>query len=245
MHADTYGPEDGGDVVCLHGGIGTGRAHWAKQARTLADEGWHVHTPDLPGHGSTLLDDGADYGRDLLVDALAGYLLDLGGPVHLMGFSMGGHTILRLLDVGAPDELDLRSLAVVGVSVEPHDGLDAWRGRFDADTFADRNPMWARYLSKIHEPLGGEDAWMDVMRRDSGGMDLTVDLDRLARWEVPTLLVRGDADEAIDPGHYTRLRRTWPHAHEHVVPDGGHDVHLTRHEHVALSLTEHLAATRE
>lgn len=209
--------------MLLHGGIGTGAYHWSKLVKGLSQR-YRLHLPDLPGHGRTPLGDDEDYGRELLMEAVGGYLDALGAPVAVAAFSMGGHTSLALA-AGYPQLF--ASLTLVGVSVREHEGLHHWRTNFDPDVLAEQYPVWARHLAKIHAPLG-EDAWKDVCRRDSKGMRVDIDVAALSDLACPVLLVRGDRDSAVDPGQYAELRKVWPHADEFVVPAGGHDVQLTR-----------------
>lgn len=208
----------------LHGGIGTGEYHWGRQAEALTDM-FHVHLPDLPGHGNSPLDDPSEYSRDILVDAVIDYITQVGPPVHLAGFSMGGHTALALVE-RHPDLL--ASLVLIGVSIREHDGLAAWRKVFHPDRLADDYPFWAKQLSKLHKPLGGDDAWRDVCLRDSKGLRIDVDEDRLSALEAPVLLMRGDRDTTVDPAQYAALRDRFADSEEAVIPAGGHDVQLTR-----------------
>lgn len=235
MHADIEGNGDRPDVVCLHGGIGTGRYHWSRQVDVLAER-FRVHLPDLPGHGRTPLDPGEPYTRDLHADAVEDYLKQLDGPAHVAAFSMGGHAALHL----AARRRDLfSSLVLVGVAVRDHPGLHEWRSRFDPDRLEERFPLWTRALSKLHAPLGGPDAWRDVCRRDaSGELAVDADLDALEHLDCPVLLVRGDRDQVVVPDQYAELRSRWPQADEFVVPAGGHDVQLTRHELVSAALRD-------
>lgn len=224
MHVTTRGTDDGPNLVMLHGGIGTGEYHWGKQADALADT-FHVHLPDLPGHGNSPLGDGDEFSRDLLVDAVIDHVEQLGPPVHLAGFSMGGHTALPLVE-RRPDLVS--SLVLIGVSVREHDGLSAWREVFHPDQLAADYPFWAKTLSKLHAPLGGEDAWRDVCLRDSKGLRIDVDIEALSAVEVPVLLMRGDRDTTVEPEQYADLRDAFSGSEEAVIPHGGHDVQLTR-----------------
>lgn len=237
MYAEIVGPETADEVVLLHGGIGTGHYHWSKQIKGLSEQ-YRLHLPDLPGHGRTPLDADGSYSREVQVDAIEEYLTKLDDPVHVVGFSMGGHAALAL----ATQRPELfRSLTVIGVSVAEHEGLDGWRHKFDPDVLEREYPVWARHLSKIHEPLGGPDAWKDVCRRDSKGLRVDLDVEALRPMTAPTMLVRGDRDPAVDPRHYGALREVWPHADEFVVPAGAHDVQLTRARVVQPVLLEFLA----
>ncbi len=223
MYAEIVGPDDGPDLVLLHGGIGTGRYHWSKLVKGLSAR-YRLHLPDLPGHGRTPLEDPDRYGREVLAEAVGGYLDTLGAPVDVAAFSMGGHASLAL--AAAAPQL-FASLTLVGVSVREHPGLHDWRTHFDPEVLQREYPVWARHLAKIHAPLG-PDGWMQVCRRDSKGMRIDVDVPGLAALTCPVLLVRGDRDGAVDPAQYAELRRVWPQADEFVVPAGGHDVQLTR-----------------
>jgi pimeloyl-ACP methyl ester carboxylesterase len=237
MYAEIVGPTTGDAIVALHGGIGTGHYHWSKQIKALSAD-YRLHLPDLPGHGQTPLPDDGSYSRELQVEAVAAYLDGLDAPAHVLGFSMGGHACLALA-TQRPDIF--ASLTLIGVSVGEHDGLDGWRHHFDPDKFEENYPVWARHLSKIHEPLGGPDAWKDVCRRDSKGLRVEVDVSELSAVSCPILLVRGDRDPAVDPGHFAALREVWPHADEFVVPGGQHDVQLTRARVVGPVLLEFLS----
>lgn len=234
MHVTTRGTEDGPLLVLLHGGIGTGSYHWGKQADALGDT-LCVHMPDLPGHGNSPLDDSDDYSRDLLADAVIAYLDEFDDPVHVGGFSMGGHTALAAVE-RRPDLF--ASLVLIGVSIREHDGLAGWRDQFHPDELAERYPFWAKQLSKLHKPLGGDDAWRDVCLRDSKGLRIDVDVDALAELDAPVLLIRGDRDTTVQAEQYAQMRDAFAKSDEAVVPAGGHDIQLTRADLVAPLLAD-------
>ena len=241
MHRDLEGPEDGPAVVCLHGGIGTGRYHWSRQIDALAAD-HRVHLLDLPGHGGTPLAEGDEYSYATLADAIEAYLAELDHPAHVLGFSMGGHAALR---VAARRPGLFASLVLVGVALWEHPEFDTWRERFDPDRLEREYPAWARALAKLHAPLG-PDAWRDVLVRDAGGqLAVDADLGALAGFDVPVLLVRGDRDPVVPAPQYAELREVWPHADEFVVPHGGHDVQLTRHGLVRPVLLDFLDRAKE
>lgn len=236
VYAETQGSQGAPALVLLHGGIGAGRYHWSKLVGALAERCF-VHLPDLPGHGRTPLPADGDYSRDVLVEAVSRYLDGAGPPAHVAAFSMGGHAALSLATT-RPQLF--ASLTLIGVSVRDHPGLTAWRAGFDPDRLQAEYPVWARHLSRLHAPQGGEESWRDVCRRDAGGLAVDVDVGALAGVTCPVLLVRGDRDPAVDPSHYGELRGVWPHADEMVVPAGRHDVQLTRHRIVGPALLDFL-----
>lgn len=241
MYAEEEGPETAPPLVLLHGGLGTGRYHWSKPLRALSER-WRVHLPDLPGHGHTPLPEDGSFSLRVLVDAVEGYLDDVGPPVHVGAFSMGGLAAMALAAVRP--EL-FASLILVGVSVRDHPGLQAWRKGFDPDRLEAEYPVWAKHLARLHAPQGGDDAWKLVCRRDAAGLEAAIDVDALAGLHAPVLLVRGDRDPAVEPGHYAELRAVLTEAEEMVVPAGRHDVQLTRHRLVAPALTDFLRRARD
>jgi 3-oxoadipate enol-lactonase len=226
MHVTTRGTAEAPTLVLLHGGIGAGAYHWGKQADALADR-FCIHMPDLPGHGRTPLDNRDNYSSELLVETVIDYLGALDPPVHLGGFSMGGHTALRL--VAIRPEL-VASLVLVGVSLRDHPGLDGWRQQFHPDQLAREYPFWAKQLSRLHAPLGGPDAWRDVCLRDSKQAGIQVDHAKLTALDAPVLLLRGDRDSTVDPAQYAEMRELFDRSDEAVVPAGGHDIQITRSE---------------
>jgi 3-oxoadipate enol-lactonase len=243
MHTEIEGPDDAPPLVLLHGGIGTGTGHWGKLVPALAGE-HRVYLPDLPGHGRTPLPDGVDYSMTVHAAAVTELLEQLGPPVHVGGFSMGGHAALMV----AADRPELfASLTLVGVSIRDHAGLTAWRRQFDPQTFEARNPLWSRYLAKAHAGQGGPDAWREVMQRDSTRIEAASrTAGEFADLACPVLLIRGDRDWAVEAAQYDELRRVWgERAEELVVPNGGHDVQITRWRIVQPALLDFLTrATR-
>ncbi|WP_006786815.1 2-succinyl-6-hydroxy-2,4-cyclohexadiene-1-carboxylate synthase [Thiorhodospira sibirica] len=83
-------------VSFLHGFLGSG-ADWQPWREDLQAQGLMVLAPDMPGHGVTPgpFEDCADF--DSTVAALAQWLeAQHPGPVHLVGYSMGGRLALAL-----------------------------------------------------------------------------------------------------------------------------------------------------
>lgn len=92
---ESYGPEDGPQLVLSHGWVCTGRA-WHEQVARLAHD-VRIITYDQPGHARTSPPEDGEYDIDLLGDTLATVLAEASrpGPVVVAGHSMGGMTILN------------------------------------------------------------------------------------------------------------------------------------------------------
>lgn len=80
-----------GTLVLVHGGGGNGRI-LAPLSEPMADEGWKVLAPDLPGYGLTEPAPGYRGEYSDWVDIIAAIAEAEPGPVVLAGFSMGGLT---------------------------------------------------------------------------------------------------------------------------------------------------------
>ena len=102
IHLDVWDPTVSpagscGTVVLVHGGGGHGRL-LAPAADQLADLGWRVIAPDLPGYGLTQVAKGWDWDYAawprLVAHVADRAASESDGPVVLIGFSVGGMTAL-------------------------------------------------------------------------------------------------------------------------------------------------------
>lgn len=80
-----------GTVILVHGGGGNGRI-LAPLAEPIADLGWRVLAPDLPGFGLTEPSASFDWDYAEWPEVIAEIAEAQQGPVVLMGLSMGGMT---------------------------------------------------------------------------------------------------------------------------------------------------------
>ena len=114
VHAATGAvPLEGRDdplVVLLHGS-GMNRSVWSHQTRFLAHHGFRAMAVDLPGHGSS---EGPALGSvEAISDWVAHLAAALGGPVHLVGHSMGA---LVALDAAARHHDAVASAMLLGIA---------------------------------------------------------------------------------------------------------------------------------
>lgn len=88
-------------VLLLHGG-GQNRFSWKKTGQVLAGRGFHVVALDSRGHGDSERSPGADYAIETLATDVLAVIDAIGGPVALVGASLGGLTaILAAEQAGA------------------------------------------------------------------------------------------------------------------------------------------------
>ncbi|WP_405092243.1 alpha/beta hydrolase [Micromonospora sp. NBC_01392] len=251
-------------VVLIHGYPLSG-ASWEKQTRELLAAGHRVITYDRRGFGrSSQPAVGYDY------DTFAGDLnallehLDL-RDIILVGFSMGTGEVTRYL--GAYGSGRVRKAVLMG-AIPPFllktddnpDGVD--RQVFEdikAAVVADRPAYFKDFLDNFYnvDVLGGtrisEQAWQNSFITAVGASAyaayacvdswLTDFRDDVAKIDVPTLLLHGDADRILPidatanrlPGLIADLRFE-------VIPGGPHNIAWTHPELVNRYLLEFIAA---
>ncbi|MFV0257855.1 MAG: alpha/beta fold hydrolase [Acidimicrobiales bacterium] len=111
---DSWGDPDGPLVLLQHGG-GQTRHAWRRAGELLAAEGYHAVAIDARGHGDSDWAADRDYERTAMVADVAAVIDALGGgPVALVGASMGGNTSLAAAGEGAVD-----ASALVLVDIAP------------------------------------------------------------------------------------------------------------------------------
>jgi pimeloyl-ACP methyl ester carboxylesterase len=169
-------------------------------------EGFNVVTPDLRGHGQTLNPAG-DLHLARLVDDVLEFVYLLGrGPLHGVGYSLGGGVLLY----AARRQPDLfRSLALLGTSYRApsQERLAKAVGRVEDRSEAART---------VFDPLTGiVVGW-------------AAPLESFRAISSPTLIMGGDRDEFNDPEDSLALYRTLPNAELLVVPHADH-LGLVRH----------------
>jgi pimeloyl-ACP methyl ester carboxylesterase len=196
---------------------------------------------------SEVPDDPAAYSQEIAVDDAVA-VLDAAGvaQAHVVGLSMGGFTTLNLT-MRRPDVV--RSAVVAGAGYGAHpDVQDSFPAEIEiiarafeqegsakvAERFAvgparvqfqnKDSRGWAEFARRLggHSSAGAGHTLRGVQKARTSLFDLT---DRLARIEVPMLIITGDEDEScLEPG--LMLRRTIPAAGLLVVPKTGHTVNL-------------------
>jgi pimeloyl-ACP methyl ester carboxylesterase len=98
-------------LLMLHG-AGCDHTVWALQARAMAQHGWKVAAPDLPGHGRSTDEPGLN-SIQALADWTARFLDALGAPsAAVVGHSMGACIALTL---AARHPERVRALALIGM----------------------------------------------------------------------------------------------------------------------------------
>lgn len=203
MHYTERG--DGPPLVALHAATANGMLMgWL--ADELKDLGFNVITPDARGHGRTH-NPADDLHLTRLVDDTIEFLYQLGrGPVHGIGYSMGGGMLLY----AARRQPDLfKSLALLGTNY--------------------RHAPEDRVIEVVGTHDEREGKIKDVFHRETGirvGWDQPASA--FSTIALPTLIMCADHDEFNDAEDSLALYRAMPNSELLVVPHTDH-LGLVRH----------------
>ncbi|HSW07095.1 alpha/beta fold hydrolase [Aquabacterium sp.] len=249
-----WGPRGAPLLVCC-GGVANTAMRFAFLAADLAREGHRVICMDWLGRGrSGWLADGSEYQLATYVEQLRQLIEHLGGgPVALLGSSMGGSAALALA-ARQPSSVSRLLLNDVG----PHipQARRARRAQALARHYVFRSPQdlmrRAGAAQKHDGPVGDEvrqfiayhqTRWSDedagrVYRVDPRALlayqrDAACSVDQWDAWaalQCPVLLVHGLESDALSPATITRMQRGHALTLAHV-PDTGHTPVLSdRHQ---------------
>jgi carboxylesterase len=203
--APLFAPRRAPAALCLHGFTGT-PYEVAPLARALSAAGFSVSSPLLAGHGADLAALAATRWPDWLASAEAAFdrLREAsdGGPVALVGFSMGGLLALRLARLRPADVSALVALSVP-LRLRPWQvaATQVWRR---LPSFLCRGPL------AVIRKRGGSDVTDPDVRKANpglGAMPIAGIAELVALGSVvgrdlafvrqPTLVVHGERDRTV------------------------------------------------
>ncbi|MEZ7503482.1 alpha/beta hydrolase [Psychrobacter sp. Arc29] len=251
LYYETQGT--GKPVVLIHGWPLSGRA-WEAQLPALVEAGYQVITYDRRGFGQSSKPwDGYDY--DTLAQDLKGLMeaLDL-QDATIVGFSMGGGEVARYLGKYGSERV---SKAVLASAVPPYlfkadDNPDGGLEEADIQGFLDgvsddRIAFLNDFTKNFFTPKDGKSLVSKPMRlynRDIAAFasaKATFDCvksfsytdfrDDLKAFDVPTLVIHGDADQIVPfEASGERSHDMIADSKLHVVEGGPHGINVTHSE---------------
>jgi len=203
LHYLVEGPADGPPMVLVHG-LGGRAEDWRNLAPWLAQAGFRVYMPDLPGFGRSEKPAGFSYSVRGQAEVLAGFLDAMGlKRVDLAGWSMGG-AIVQHVAAKHPERVRrLILLDALGINEKPN---------WDTRLFTPTSPAEVEQLDTLLMPnppripgfivrdilrVSDERAW--VVRRAIASMSASDATDSLLpQFKMPVLIV-WDAEDRIFP----------------------------------------------
>jgi pimeloyl-ACP methyl ester carboxylesterase len=228
-----FGPTTGTPLLIAHGLYGSGR-NWGVIAKRLADTR-RVITVDMRNHGHSFWADAHGY-LDLAQD-LAEVIDHMGGPMDVVGHSMGGKAAM-VLALSRPDTLRrlvIGDIAPVAYGHSQMQYIDAMRA-VDLDRVERRSDANAQL-----EALGVDPALCSFLTQSLDVAEKTwrFNLDALARnmpailgfpalhsrYSGPTLFLSGGASDYVALQHRPATQALFPGARFAKIPKAGHWLH--------------------
>ena len=226
---------DGDHIVFAHGYV-MDHTMYAAQFEELP-KNYHCVAWDMRGHGHSDTPDGPWTIDDLVAD-LAEFIEGVASPCHLVGMSLGGMTAVRV----ALDRPDLvRSLTMIDSSADalPAESVDDYHGFLRS---IERDDGLTDELARSTLPLFYGQPYMDanpdamtyhVDRATSMSQEALYEglrvltergsvVDRLAEIKVPTLVIHGELDLAIEMKFGEQVANGVPGAKLVKIPGAGH-----------------------
>jgi len=227
------GDSPGTPLLIAHGLYGSGR-NWGVIAKRLSDSR-RVITVDMRNHGHSFWSEDHTY-PDLAGD-LAEVIDTLGGPMDVLGHSMGGKAAM-VLALTRPDclrRLIVGDIAPVAYSHSQMQYIDAMR-RVDLSTVTRRSDANAQLAA-----LGVDQALCSFLTQslDVAERRWRLNLDALAAnmpeilgfpafdasHTGPTLFVAGGASDYVDRAYRPEIKPRFPNARFVKIPRAGHWLH--------------------
>jgi pimeloyl-ACP methyl ester carboxylesterase len=228
VHYLVEGPVDGPVVVLVHG-LGGEAEDWRNLTPYLAQVGFRVYRPDLPGFGRSERPAGFSYSVHDQAEVVVGFLDVLGlKQVDLGGWSMGGW-IVQLVAARHPERVKrLMLFDSAGIYEKP-----AWNTQLFTPTSAAELDQLEALLMPHPRKIPGFVA-KDVVRISNGhawvihravasmltGQDTTDNL--LPGFKMPVLIVWGAEDKITPPSQSERIHQLVPQSQLEVFAGCGH-----------------------
>jgi pimeloyl-ACP methyl ester carboxylesterase len=229
-------------ILMLHGG-GQNRFSWKNTGQILADDGFHVVALDSRGHGDSDRSPTADYALEFLCGDALRVIDAIGGPVVLIGASMGGLTgILAAHEAGPAKVTKLVLVDVVprfekGGSQRIRDFMFNHVHGFDSlDEAAD---AVAAYLPHRTKPRSPEGLKKNLRERDGRWYwhwdprfltkpedDPAMRVEKIEQaaidLKIPILLIRGKLSDVVSMDGVRDFLAKVPRAEFVELSDAGH-----------------------
>ena len=255
-----YIREGSGEPVILVPGLLFGARHWQPQIDALKSD-YDVIAVDLRGqHHSQTTDDPAGYDMWNQMEDVYGLIQQLGvAPVHYAGLSMGGFLGMRMA-LKHPEAV--RSLVLIDTTDLPEEAekveiYEAFRQVLESGGIENVLPAMPPIFFK-QSFIDGQpkqvEAWLDELRAGnhqgtahaSRAVDNRDDIsDRTPTISVPTLVIHGTEDAAIDLDRAEQLAARIPGSRLEKVEGAGHQSNVDSPDEISRLLKEWLAEVRQ
>ena len=231
-----FGDPGAPPLMIVHGLYGSGR-NWGVIAKRLSDAA-RVITIDLRNHGRSPRTETHSY-HDLAGD-IAALIEHLGGPMHIVGHSMGGKAVM-VLALTQPELLRrivVADIAPVSYSHSQLPYIHAMRA-VDLTTLTRRSEAEDQLAAQGVEPAlcsfftqsldVPEKRWrlnLDTLEAEMPKIMAFPEI--TGRFDGPTLFLSGANSDYVLPEHRPLIKDKFPNAHFAKLKDAGHWLHAEK-----------------
>ncbi len=255
VHYEARGAKTLPTLVIVHGLFGSAR-NWGAIARNLA-EGREVVTLDQRNHGLSPWAPTQSY-PDMGADIAEG-IEALGGPVDLLGHSMGGKAAMQCA-LTRPElvaRLVVADIAPVAYAHDQSQYIAAMRGldlaglstRGEADrrlALAEPDPSLRAFFLQSLDLKAQPPRWrlnLDVLEAEMGKIIGWPGTE--GRFEGPALFLSGAESHYVRPEHRDTIRALFPKARFAKLPGAGHWLHADKPREFEETVRVFLASGRQ
>ena len=235
LHMISHGSDTGTPLLIAHGLFGSGR-NWGVIAKRLSDTR-KVIALDLRNHGASPWQD--DHSYPALAEDLSEVIASIGGPVDLLGHSMGGKAAM----VAALSGANIRRLIVADIAPVTYDHtqqhlIDAMQA-LPLDQLSSRAKAEQALSGQIGDPtvrsfllqsLNLQDhTWrLNLPALGASMADIIGFPEVSGQFVTQTLFLTGANSDYLRPEHRPLIKSLFPKARFAKIPNAGHWLHAER-----------------
>ncbi|MDF0707986.1 alpha/beta fold hydrolase [Flagellimonas okinawensis] len=236
LHSKILG--EGQPFIILHGFLGMSD-NWKTLGTQYSENGFQVHLLDQRNHGKSFHSEEFNY--DLLSDDVINYMDHHNiGSAYVMGHSMGGKTAMQLATTH-PNRVKKLIVADIAPKYYPphHDFIFNGLSHLDFNQISDRREADDELSKHIKDKGIRQFLLKNLYWVEKEKLGFRFNFDVLknkmeeigenifpnAIFEGPTLFLRGDRSEYIQPNDFPEIKRHFPNAQIETIDRAGHWLH--------------------
>jgi pimeloyl-ACP methyl ester carboxylesterase len=238
-------PDKDETMVLVHG-MGDDKSSFLQSAIELSKH-YNLILPDLLGHGENAQDPNLDYSIDAQSDFIKAFLMKLGVErPHLVGNSMGGHTVAAFA-IKFPKSVDkLILLDAAGLKLDDHIVYTGFGKTIDSDeelqavfdrVFYKTPTMPAPIRKLLRKKINASKDFVDgtLVKDITNGAYFNLK-DQVQMIQAPTLVLWGKHDQVVKLNSAKYYASEIPVAKLQILENAGHSPQLEIPEQVALDI---------